>query len=54
LLAPRRVPNDELLANEVSEVDVILAGHDHHYDVKPVWKPGGAVFFHGKMMENEG
>lgn len=33
---PRRVPNDELLANEVSEVDLILAGHDHHYDVKPV------------------
>lgn len=31
-----RVPNDELLAREVPEVDVILGGHDHHYDVKPV------------------
>lgn len=25
---------------EVSEVDIILAGHDHHYDVKPVGPHG--------------
>jgi len=32
-----RVPNDELLAHEVGdEIDLILGGHDHHYDVKPV------------------
>mmetsp|Transcript_141091 Transcript_141091/g.367249 ORF Transcript_141091/g.367249 Transcript_141091/m.367249 type:complete len:1799 (+) Transcript_141091:59-5455(+) len=35
-LTHMRVPNDELLAHEVPEVDLILGGHDHHYDVKPV------------------
>ena len=47
---PRRVPNDELLANEVPEVDVILAGHDHHYDVKPVGSLGEN---HGNMRGDE-
>jgi len=34
-----RVPNDEKLAREcgnVGEIDLIVAGHDHHYDVKPI------------------
>ena len=32
-----RVPNDEKLAKECGEcIDLICAGHDHHYDVKPV------------------
>lgn len=35
-LTHMRVPNDEKLACEVPEVDIILGGHDHHYDVKPV------------------
>jgi 5'-nucleotidase len=39
-LTHMRVPNDELLAHEVAEVDIILGGHDHHYDVKPVGPHG--------------
>ena len=35
-LTHMRVPNDERLARECPEVDVILGGHDHHYEVKPV------------------
>ncbi len=31
------------LCFEVSEVDIILAGHDHHYDVKPVGPHGTYV-----------
>eukprot|EP00434_Breviolum_minutum_P015355 symbB.v1.2.013532.t1/scaffold961.1/size148688/4 len=46
-LTHMRVPNDELLAHEVSEVDIILAGHDHHYDVKPVGPHGTYVLKSG-------
>eukprot|EP00929_Paragymnodinium_shiwhaense_P113635 TRINITY_DN81924_c0_g1_i1.p1 TRINITY_DN81924_c0_g1~~TRINITY_DN81924_c0_g1_i1.p1 ORF type:complete len:1781 (+),score=505.68 TRINITY_DN81924_c0_g1_i1:112-5454(+) len=42
-----RVPNDELLAHEVSEIDIILGGHDHHYDVKPVGPHGTYVLTSG-------
>jgi 5'-nucleotidase len=31
-----RLPNDEKLAREVDEIDVILGGHDHFYDSKIV------------------
>jgi len=46
-LTHMRVPNDELLAHEVAEVDVILGGHDHHYDVKPVGPHGTYVLKSG-------
>jgi len=46
-LTHMRVPNDELLANEVPEVDIILGGHDHHYDVKPVGPHGTYVLKSG-------
>eukprot|EP00930_Biecheleria_cincta_P053304 TRINITY_DN3872_c0_g3_i1.p1 TRINITY_DN3872_c0_g3~~TRINITY_DN3872_c0_g3_i1.p1 ORF type:complete len:1558 (+),score=276.45 TRINITY_DN3872_c0_g3_i1:65-4738(+) len=35
-----RVPNDELLAHEVEDIDLILGGHDHHYEVRPVGPHG--------------
>lgn len=34
-LTHMRMPNDFLLAHEVAEVDIILGGHDHHYEVHP-------------------
>mmetsp|Transcript_31617 Transcript_31617/g.57502 ORF Transcript_31617/g.57502 Transcript_31617/m.57502 type:complete len:1768 (+) Transcript_31617:51-5354(+) len=46
-LTHMRVPNDELLAHEVAEVDIILGGHDHHYDVKPVGPHGTYVLKSG-------
>ncbi|CAJ1391032.1 unnamed protein product, partial [Effrenium voratum] len=46
-LTHMRVPNDELLAHEVPEVDIILGGHDHHYDVKPVGPHGTFVLKSG-------
>jgi 5'-nucleotidase len=40
-LTHMRAPNDERLANEAGDViDLILGGHDHHYDVKSVGKHG--------------
>merc|ERR1711963_1068566 len=42
-LTHMRAPNDELLAHEVPEVDLILGGHDHHYEVKPVGPHGTYV-----------
>lgn len=35
-LTHMRMPNDYLLAHEATEVDIILGGHDHHYEVGPV------------------
>lgn len=32
-LTHMRVPNDKRLAEEVAEIDLILGGHDHHYEV---------------------
>jgi 5'-nucleotidase len=32
-----REPNDIKLAENVSEIDLILGGHDHHYEVREVW-----------------
>ncbi|CAE8582482.1 unnamed protein product, partial [Polarella glacialis] len=46
-LTHMRVPNDELLAHEVAEIDVILGGHDHHYDVKAVGPHGTYVLKSG-------
>lgn len=46
-LTHMRVPNDELLAHQVPEVDLILGGHDHHYDVKPVGPHGTWVLKSG-------
>lgn len=46
-LTHMRVPNDELLAHEVEEIDIILGGHDHHYDVKPVGPFGTYVLKSG-------
>jgi len=46
-LTHMRVPNDEKLACEVPEIDVILGGHDHHYDVKPVGPHGTWVLKSG-------
>jgi len=31
-----RMPNDVRLAESVSEIDIILGGHDHHYEVRKV------------------
>ena len=33
-----RVPNDKLLAEEVGEIDIILGGHDHDYEIIKVSK----------------
>mmetsp|Transcript_54477 Transcript_54477/g.129851 ORF Transcript_54477/g.129851 Transcript_54477/m.129851 type:complete len:585 (+) Transcript_54477:108-1862(+) len=46
-LTHMRVPNDEKLAAEVPEVDIILGGHDHHYDVKPCGPHGTYVLKSG-------
>ena len=35
-LTHMRLPNDELLAMECPDLDLILAGHDHVYDVREV------------------
>ncbi len=37
-LTHMRVPNDLRLAENVPEIDLILGGHDHHYEVKEVGK----------------
>lgn len=34
-LTHMRVPNDMHLAAEVPELDLVLGGHDHHYEVTP-------------------
>lgn len=31
-----RVPNDLHLAQQVGDIDIILGGHDHHYQVEQV------------------
>jgi len=46
-LTHMRVPNDHRLAQEVEEVDIILGGHDHHYEVKPVGPRGTFVLKSG-------
>ncbi|GMH72035.1 hypothetical protein TrST_g2555 [Triparma strigata] len=47
-LTHMRVPNDEKLAEEAGDcIDLICAGHDHHYDVKPVGKHGCYVLKSG-------
>lgn len=33
-----RMPNDTRLAELVDGIDIILGGHDHHYEVKKVEK----------------
>jgi 2',3'-cyclic-nucleotide 2'-phosphodiesterase (5'-nucleotidase family) len=32
-LTHMRVPNDRKLLKEVADIDVVLGGHDHHYEV---------------------
>jgi hypothetical protein len=34
-LTHMRVPNDLKLGEQVSDIDIILGGHDHHYEVTP-------------------
>lgn len=46
-LTHMRMPNDFLLAHEVSEVDLILGGHDHHYEVHPEGPHGTYVLNSG-------
>ena len=41
-LTHMRVPNDERLAAEAPEFDVVLGGHDHHYEVRKV-EPHGVL-----------
>lgn len=35
-LTHMRVPNDERLAKEVPDIDIICGGHDHHYEVRQI------------------
>lgn len=35
-LTHMRVPNDTRLANEATGIDIILGGHDHHYEVAKI------------------
>lgn len=35
-LTHMRMPNDERAAREIEGVDMVLGGHDHHYEVKSV------------------
>jgi len=46
-LTHMRMPNDFLLAHEVAEVDIILGGHDHHYEVHPEGPHGTYVLNSG-------
>ena len=32
-----RVPNDLQLLSSDADIDLILGGHDHHYEVRQVW-----------------
>ena len=31
-----RIPNDERLLSSDADIDLILGGHDHHYEVRQV------------------
>ena len=42
-LTHMRVPNDHRLAQEASGIDLILGGHDHHYEVKEVGNVDGLI-----------
>ena len=41
-LTHMRLPNDITLAKEVEDIDIILAGHDHHYEIKKI-EPYGTL-----------
>ena len=43
-LTHMRLPNDVKLAQEVKDIDIILAGHDHHYEIKKT-EPHGTLIF---------
>ncbi|KAJ3120840.1 hypothetical protein HK098_004205 [Nowakowskiella sp. JEL0407] len=47
-LTHMRVPNDELLAEKVPEIDLILGGHDHEWFLK-----GGGVKHEGDVYEGD-
>lgn len=38
-LTHMRWPNDEKLAENVPEIDLVLGGHDHDFDIKEVLGP---------------
>lgn len=42
-LTHMRVPNDRKLLKEVADIDVVLGGHDHHYEVRPTDRDSPAV-----------
>ena len=42
-LTHMRLPNDERLAKEVREIDLVLGGHDHHYHVARYADDGSVV-----------
>lgn len=46
-LSHMRMPNDYLLAQEVAEIDIVLGGHDHHYEVTPTQPYGTYVLNSG-------
>ncbi|CAB3979105.1 5 -nucleotidase-like isoform X2 [Paramuricea clavata] len=49
-LTHMREPNDIKLAENVSEIDLILGGHDHHYEIREV--KGTKIFKSGTDFRN--
>lgn len=45
-LTHMRTPNDCRLAANVDEIDLILGGHDHVYEIKKVSNAGMPVYLH--------
>ena len=40
-----REPNDLKLAQDVPDIDLILGGHDHHYEIREVWWRRGLLSY---------
>ena len=43
-LTHMRLPNDVILAEKVKGIDIILGGHDHHYEIRKT-DPHGTIIF---------